>query len=108
MSLFSTVFVQVDLFSKTLLLVPVHLDVHWCLVTANVVTKKIYLYDSQGNAIKHIARVTNDSYSLVCDPVGERRSTMLFSYVEYPGILDERSTGEAEKCFHERLDLVVV
>uniref|UniRef100_A0A3P8VU32 Sentrin-specific protease 5 n=1 Tax=Cynoglossus semilaevis TaxID=244447 RepID=A0A3P8VU32_CYNSE len=40
---------QVDLFSKTLLLVPVHLDVHWCLVTANVVTKKIYLYDSQGN-----------------------------------------------------------
>lgn len=47
---------QVDLFSKSLLLVPVHLEVHWCLVTADVVKKKICLYDSQGNALQKVAR----------------------------------------------------
>ncbi|XP_027141673.1 sentrin-specific protease 5 [Larimichthys crocea] len=47
---------QVDLFSKGLLLVPIHLEVHWCLVTADVVKKKICLYDSQGNALLKVAR----------------------------------------------------
>ncbi|XP_023150646.2 sentrin-specific protease 5-like [Amphiprion ocellaris] len=47
---------QVDLFSKSLLLVPVHLEVHWCLVTADIVKKKICLYDSQGNALQKVAR----------------------------------------------------
>lgn len=47
---------QVDLFSKTLLLVPVHLEVHWCLVTADIPQKKICLYDSQGNALQKVAR----------------------------------------------------
>ncbi|XP_008284826.1 sentrin-specific protease 5 [Stegastes partitus] len=47
---------QVDLFSKSLLLVPVHLEVHWCLVTADVVKKKICLYDSQGIALQKVAR----------------------------------------------------
>ncbi|XP_029380959.1 sentrin-specific protease 5-like [Echeneis naucrates] len=47
---------QVDLFSKSLLLVPIHLEVHWCLVTADLVKKKICLYDSQGNALQKVAR----------------------------------------------------
>ncbi|XP_034558549.1 sentrin-specific protease 5-like [Notolabrus celidotus] len=47
---------QVDLFSKSLLLVPVHLEVHWCLVTADMVRKKICIYDSKGNALQKIAR----------------------------------------------------
>ncbi|XP_041848184.1 sentrin-specific protease 5-like isoform X2 [Melanotaenia boesemani] len=47
---------QVDLFSKNLLLVPIHLEVHWCLVTADIPTKKICLYDSQGNALQKVAR----------------------------------------------------
>ncbi|KAM9844564.1 sentrin-specific protease 5-like isoform 2-T3 [Aulostomus maculatus] len=47
---------QVDLFSKNLLLVPIHLEVHWCLVTADIVKKKICLYDSQGNALQKVAR----------------------------------------------------
>ncbi|XP_026170290.1 sentrin-specific protease 1-like [Mastacembelus armatus] len=47
---------QVDLFSKSLLLVPVHLEVHWCLVIADFVKKKICLYDSQGNALQKVAR----------------------------------------------------
>uniref|UniRef100_A0A3Q2PN04 Sentrin-specific protease 5 n=1 Tax=Fundulus heteroclitus TaxID=8078 RepID=A0A3Q2PN04_FUNHE len=42
---------QVDLFSKSLLLVPIHLEVHWCLVTADISTKKICLYDSQGHSL---------------------------------------------------------
>ncbi|KAK5888529.1 hypothetical protein CesoFtcFv8_014615 [Champsocephalus esox] len=47
---------QVDLFSKSLLLVPIHLEVHWCLVTADIANKKICLYDSQGNALQKVAR----------------------------------------------------
>uniref|UniRef100_A0A671ULW5 Ubiquitin-like protease family profile domain-containing protein n=1 Tax=Sparus aurata TaxID=8175 RepID=A0A671ULW5_SPAAU len=54
---------QVDLFSKNLLLVPIHLEVHWCLVTADSVKKKICIYDSQGNAIQKVARVTADFMS---------------------------------------------
>lgn len=49
--------VQVDLFSKRLLLVPIHLEVHWCLVTADIVQKKICLYDSQGNGLQKVGRV---------------------------------------------------
>lgn len=48
---------QVDLFSKSLLLVPIHLEVHWCLVAADNARKKICLYDSQGNALQKVARV---------------------------------------------------
>uniref|UniRef100_A0A669AY94 SUMO specific peptidase 5 n=1 Tax=Oreochromis niloticus TaxID=8128 RepID=A0A669AY94_ORENI len=47
---------QVDLFSKSLLLVPIHLEVHWCLVTADIVQKKICLYDSQGNGLQKVGR----------------------------------------------------
>lgn len=47
---------QVDLFSKTLLLVPIHLEVHWCLVTADFSAKKICLYDSQGHSLQKVAR----------------------------------------------------
>uniref|UniRef100_A0A1A7W8N0 SUMO1/sentrin specific peptidase 5 n=1 Tax=Iconisemion striatum TaxID=60296 RepID=A0A1A7W8N0_9TELE len=47
---------QVDLFSKSLLLVPIHLEVHWCLVTADIATKKICLYDSQGHVLQKVAR----------------------------------------------------
>uniref|UniRef100_H2TEG7 Ubiquitin-like protease family profile domain-containing protein n=1 Tax=Takifugu rubripes TaxID=31033 RepID=H2TEG7_TAKRU len=45
---------QVDLFSKSLLLVPVHLEVHWCLVAADNIRKRICLYDSQGNALQKV------------------------------------------------------
>lgn len=47
---------QVDLFSKSLLLVPIHLEVHWCLVTADIDKKKICLYDSQGHTLQKVAR----------------------------------------------------
>lgn len=47
-----------DLFSKALVFVPIHLEVHWCLVTADSDQKKIRLYDSQGNALQKVAGVT--------------------------------------------------
>lgn len=49
------------MFSKSLLLVPIHLEVHWCLVAADNIRKRICLYDSQGNALQKVARVTADS-----------------------------------------------
>lgn len=54
---------QVDMFSKSLILVPIHLEVHWCLVTADIVKKRICLYDSQGDGLQKVARVTTDSHS---------------------------------------------
>ncbi|XP_077414517.1 sentrin-specific protease 5-like [Vanacampus margaritifer] len=47
---------KVDLFSKSLLLVPIHLKVHWCLVTTDVLRKKICLLDSQGIAPHKVAQ----------------------------------------------------
>lgn len=54
-----------DLFSKSLLLVPIHLEVHWCLVAADNMRKRICLYDSQGNALQKVARVTRHSNRFV-------------------------------------------
>lgn len=47
---------QIDLFSKNLLLVPVHLEVHWCLVTADFLKKTVCVYDSQGIGLQKVAR----------------------------------------------------
>ncbi|XP_053315408.1 sentrin-specific protease 5 [Spea bombifrons] len=39
---------KVDVFKKTLLLIPIHLEVHWSLITVNIPNKLISFYDSQG------------------------------------------------------------
>ncbi|XP_072111218.1 sentrin-specific protease 5 [Mobula birostris] len=39
---------KVDLFSKSLLLIPIHLEIHWSLLTVDLPNRKICLYDSQG------------------------------------------------------------
>ncbi|KAM9315929.1 sentrin-specific protease 5 [Gastrophryne carolinensis] len=39
---------KVDVFKKTLLLIPIHLEVHWSLITVNIPKKLISFYDSQG------------------------------------------------------------
>ncbi|KAM6962467.1 sentrin-specific protease 5-like [Aplochiton taeniatus] len=44
---------KVDLFSKSLLLVPIHLEIHWSLITVDMATKTINYYDSQGIVFKH-------------------------------------------------------
>ncbi|XP_056132750.1 uncharacterized protein LOC130109800 [Lampris incognitus] len=44
---------KVDLFSKQLLLVPIHLEIHWSLITVEIATKTISYYDSQGIVIRY-------------------------------------------------------
>ncbi|NXJ01781.1 SENP5 protease, partial [Psophia crepitans] len=39
---------KVDLFKKVLLLIPIHLEVHWSLITVNIPNRIISFYDSQG------------------------------------------------------------
>ncbi|KAM6326463.1 sentrin-specific protease 5 isoform 2-T2 [Podargus strigoides] len=39
---------KVDLFKKALLLIPIHLEVHWSLITVNISNRIISFYDSQG------------------------------------------------------------
>uniref|UniRef100_A0A8C5M7F6 SUMO specific peptidase 5 n=1 Tax=Leptobrachium leishanense TaxID=445787 RepID=A0A8C5M7F6_9ANUR len=39
---------KVDFFKKSLLLIPIHLEVHWSLITVNIPNKIISFYDSQG------------------------------------------------------------
>ncbi|KAB1283905.1 Sentrin-specific protease 5 [Camelus dromedarius] len=38
----------VDLFKKSLLLIPIHLEVHWSLITVTLSNRIISFYDSQG------------------------------------------------------------
>ncbi|XP_076007420.1 uncharacterized protein LOC143001607 [Genypterus blacodes] len=44
---------KVDLFSKWLLLIPIHLEIHWSLITVTIANKAICYYDSQGITIRH-------------------------------------------------------
>ncbi|XP_059543462.1 sentrin-specific protease 5 isoform X3 [Myotis daubentonii] len=39
---------KVDLFKKSLLLIPIHLEVHWSLITVTLSNRNISFYDSQG------------------------------------------------------------
>ncbi|XP_052446613.1 sentrin-specific protease 5 [Carassius gibelio] len=43
---------KVDLFSKTLILIPLHLEIHWSLITVDVSKQSINFYDSQGILFK--------------------------------------------------------
>ena len=40
---------KVDIFSFDIILVPVHLDVHWCLAVMNLKKKSVNFYDSMGS-----------------------------------------------------------
>uniref|UniRef100_A0AAQ4RSN9 Ubiquitin-like protease family profile domain-containing protein n=1 Tax=Gasterosteus aculeatus aculeatus TaxID=481459 RepID=A0AAQ4RSN9_GASAC len=48
---------KVDLFSKWLLLFPIHLEIHWSLITVTMATKTISYYDSQGIVFRHTTDV---------------------------------------------------
>lgn len=44
---------KIDLFSKWLVLIPIHLEIHWSLVTVSMAQKTISYYDSQGIVFRH-------------------------------------------------------
>ncbi|KAJ8274665.1 hypothetical protein COCON_G00092900 [Conger conger] len=44
---------KVDLFTKNLLLIPIHLEIHWSLITVDIATRNIHFYDSQGIVFRH-------------------------------------------------------
>merc|ERR1712008_168656 len=46
-----------DLFSFDIILVPVHLDVHWCLAVINLKEKSVKFYDSMGSDKPEILKV---------------------------------------------------
>ena len=51
-------FDQVDLFKKSLLLIPIHLEVHWSLITVTLSNRIISFYDSQGIHFKFCVEVS--------------------------------------------------
>ncbi|KAG9351215.1 hypothetical protein JZ751_025106 [Albula glossodonta] len=44
---------KVDLFTKSLLLIPIHLEIHWSLITVDITNQNIHFYDSQGIMFKY-------------------------------------------------------
>ncbi|KAJ8374365.1 hypothetical protein SKAU_G00049450 [Synaphobranchus kaupii] len=44
---------KVDLFTKSLLLIPIHLEIHWSLITVDIANQNIHFYDSQGIMFKY-------------------------------------------------------
>ncbi|XP_051977661.1 sentrin-specific protease 5 isoform X1 [Xyrauchen texanus] len=64
---------KVDLFSKRLILIPLHLEIHWSLITVDVFKQNINFYDSQGilfkfavdNILKYIVAEAKEKKQLV-------------------------------------------
>ncbi|MEQ2196144.1 Sentrin-specific protease 5, partial [Xenoophorus captivus] len=52
---------KVDLFSKWLLLIPIHLEIHWSLIAVTMATKTISYYDSQGIVFRHTTNVSTST-----------------------------------------------
>ena len=57
---------KIDIFSFDLILIPVHLGMHWCLATIDLKRKGVFYYDSMGgdnepclNALLKYLQVTN-------------------------------------------------
>ncbi|KAG2463146.1 SENP5 protease, partial [Polypterus senegalus] len=66
---------KVDLFSKNLLLVPIHLQIHWSLITVDIPNQNIQLYDSQGIHIKFLLEGTRDTRYDNIDVMAENPGT---------------------------------
>lgn len=64
---------KVDLFSKKIILIPLHLEIHWSLITVDVAKQNINFYDSQGilfkfaldNVLKYILAEAKEKKQLV-------------------------------------------
>ncbi|XP_077471984.1 uncharacterized protein LOC144086078 isoform X5 [Stigmatopora argus] len=97
---------QVDLFSKNLVLVPVHLEFHWCLVAVDMCRKKISLLDSNELASQQVPQVNSKPWPRPSLLRGGR-SRFFLSIAEHPPIPDGGSHGEATPVFRRRLEAVV-
>lgn len=56
-------FCQVDIFQKDLLLIPIHLEVHWSLVSVDIPRRAITYFDSQRTLNRRCPKVGPDSNS---------------------------------------------
>ena len=63
---------KIDIFSFDLILIPVHLGMHWCLATIDLKRKGVFYYDSMGgdnepclNALLKYLQVTNQFIKLM-------------------------------------------
>lgn len=52
---------QVDIFQKDLLLIPIHLEVHWSLVSVDIPRKAITYFDSQRTLNRRCPKVAYQS-----------------------------------------------
>lgn len=50
------------MFSKRLLLIPLHLEIHWSLITVDVSKQNINFYDSQGILFKFAVEVRSNMW----------------------------------------------
>lgn len=58
---FFSYFYQVDIFQKDLLLIPIHLEVHWSLVSVDIPRRAITYFDSQRTLNRRCPKVGLDS-----------------------------------------------
>lgn len=63
---------KIDIFSFDLVLIPVHLGMHWCLATIDLKQKGVFYYDSMGgdnepclHALLKYLQVTNQFIKLI-------------------------------------------
>lgn len=60
---------QVDIFQKDLLLIPIHLEVHWSLISVDIPRRAITYFDSQRTLNRRCPKVRMSRSGWICDSV---------------------------------------
>lgn len=58
-----------DIFQKDLLLIPIHLEVHWSLVSVDIPRRAITYFDSQRTLNRRCPKVGTSRSAWICDSV---------------------------------------
>ncbi|XP_077975497.1 sentrin-specific protease 1-like [Styela clava] len=68
---------KVDIFSKDIVLYPIHLGVHWCLAVVDFISKQIRYYDSMGGANRECLEILKNY--LLCEHKDKKESEINLS-----------------------------
>ncbi|XP_039250119.2 sentrin-specific protease 1-like [Styela clava] len=68
---------KVDIFSKDIVLYPIHLGVHWCLAVVDFISKQIRYYDSMGGANRECLEILKNY--LLCEHKNKKGSEINLS-----------------------------
>lgn len=75
LNMFLPLLSQVDIFKKDLLLIPIHLEVHWSLVSVDIPRRAITYFDSQRTLNRRCPKVRRPSFKCIFNLYLTRKSS---------------------------------